>query len=163
MESKICAALARDRCLHESEDQEVLVFNNSTKVKLLQTELTNLISTILGRAAVDLRVGPKAMEMLRYYGVDYEYIHGQYGGADFDEAVKHFATPPNDIQDVLTQWDGEKPQVLKAPFDSATHEMQCRILEQNFSNLTSEAVKTYWYALNEAILRYRKTSEEAAT
>lgn len=123
----------------------------------MTTKLRNTIANILGRAAVDHRVGPKAMEMLRYCGVDYEYVHGQGGGADFDQSAERFAISLDDMQEVMRQWDGERPQVLKGPFDSATHEMQCRILEVNFFNLTSVPVKAYWYELNRAILKHLKT------
>lgn len=127
----------------------------------MKTKLTKTIANILGRAAVDIQVEPKAMEMLRYYGIDYEYMHSQNGGADFDENVRQFAPPPNDIQDVLKQWDG-KPKVIKGTFVSVKHAMQCRIFEQNFFNLTSEPVETYWNELHEAILQYLDANEKVA-
>jgi hypothetical protein len=128
----------------------------------MNTKLTKTIANILGRAGVDHQVGPKAMEMLRYYGVDYEYMHGENGGADFAESVLHFAVPPNDTQDVMSQWDGQKPKVRKGPYASATHEMQCRIFEQNIFNLTGGPVRTYWYELNRAILKHLKARRKVA-
>ena len=56
----------------------------------MRTELTKKISNVMGRAAVDMHVGPKAMEMLRYYAVDYEYMHGNKEGI-LDQEIRDFA------------------------------------------------------------------------
>lgn len=128
----------------------------------MKTELTKKLGNVLGRAAVDMQVGPKAMEMLRYYAVDYEYVHDHNVGCDFMNQVKKFAIPPNDVQDLMSQWDGKKSKCFKGPFASKTEEVQLRVLELNYVNLTSEPVETYWYELHEAILKHRKTRNGTA-
>ena len=120
-------------------------------------KLTKKIKNVMGRAALDMNVGPKAMEMLRYYALDYEYMHGNDDGSDFQLEVERFAIPSNDLQDLMGQWDGKKSNCFKGPFRTQAEAIQMRVFELNYMNLSNEPVKLYWYELNAAVLQYLKT------
>lgn len=120
----------------------------------MKTVLTNKLATILERAEMDANVGSRAMEMLRHYATDYEFMHESKDGVYFGEEAKRFAIPTELQSGMTTKQDGKKSKVLKDPFDGMTHEMQCRILEEHFFNLISEPVQAYWNELNEAVLEY---------